>query len=85
MVDAAYAPLFVCLELIGRIAALLERETRSRLGGRSERPLALGAVHGSVMCGFARRCEASIRRRRSSLADRLGAEGGTDPAPRSFY
>jgi len=85
LVDAAYAPLFMRLGLIGRLAPLLDATALPKMARWSAVLLDLPAVAGSVVAGFADLFEDLIARRQGYLATRLTGRAPPDPAAKSLY
>lgn len=83
LVDAAYAPLFMRLALLGCYATVFDAERLPKVARWSAALLALPAVKGSVVEDFAALLEALIRRRQGYLAGRL--PGGPGDGPKSRY
>ncbi len=85
LVDAAYAPLWMRLMLLGRFSPVFQSERFPKLARWSAALLKLPAVTGSMVPDFEELYEALIRRRGGYLSTLLPADGNSPPAPRSRY
>lgn len=73
LVDTAFAPLFMRLEIINRFVSTYDRETLPRVAAWSDALLALPEVRDSVVPEFEKLYLASIRNRSDYLDDCLDA------------
>jgi glutathione S-transferase len=85
LVDAAYAPLLMRLDLIGRLVPLSDIAALPKIARWRAVLLDLPAVAGSVVADFADLFEDLIARRQGYLATRLPDRGPADPAAKSLY
>ncbi len=85
LVDAAYAPLFMRLELLGQYAPVLHADRLPKLVRWSTELLNLPAVTDSVVADFSQLYEALIRRRGGYLSTLLPPGEGIPPAAKSRY
>ncbi len=85
LVDAAYAPMFMRLELLGRYAPVLFTERLPKLLRWNEALLKLPAVNDSVVADFSQIYEALIRRRRGFLSTLLPPGEDIPPSAKSRY
>lgn len=85
LVDAAYAPLFMRLQLLARCARVLHADRLPELSQWSTELSKLPAVTDSVVAEFPQLYEALIRRRGSYLSTLLPPGEGSPPAAKSRY
>lgn len=85
LVDAAYAPMFMRLELLDRYAPVLFKQQLPKLVRWSEALLKLPAVTDSVVAEFQQLYEALIRRRRGYLSTLLPPGENVPPSAKSRY
>ena len=85
LVDAAYAPLFMRLELLGQYVPVLHADRLPKLVRWSSELLALPAVIDSVVADFPRLYEALIRRRGGYLSTLLPPGENIPPTAKSHY
>ncbi len=74
LVDAAYAPLFMRLQLLGQYATVLRKDGLPKMGAWSATLLALPAVIDSAVPDFAELYEKLVRRRQGYLSTLLSDE-----------
>lgn len=85
LVDAAYAPMLMRLDLLGRYAPVLFTERLPKLVRWSEALLKLPAVNDSVVADFPQLYEALIRRRKGYLSTLLPPGEDIPPSAKSRY
>ena len=85
LVDAAYAPLFMRLELLGRYSPVIFKQQLPKLLRWSEALLNLPAVTESVVAEFSQLYEALIRRRGGYLSTLLPPKEDIPPSAKSRY
>ncbi len=85
LVDAAYAPMFMRLELLGRYAPVIFKQQLPKFVRWSEALLKLPAVTDSVVAEFPQLYEALIRRRRGYLSTLLPPGENLPPLAKSRY
>lgn len=85
LVDAAYAPMFMRLELLGRYTPVLQTERLPKLARWSAALLKLPAVIDSVAAEFPQLYEALIRRRGGYLSTLMPPGDDIPPAAKSRY
>jgi glutathione S-transferase len=74
LVDAAYAPLFMRLQLLGQYATVFGKDGLPKMGAWSATLLALPAVIDSAVPDFAELYEKLVRRRQGYLSTLLSDE-----------
>lgn len=85
LVDAAYAPMFMRLELLSRYAPVLHEQQLPKLMRWSNTLLKLPAVTNSVVADFPQLYEALIRRRRGYISTLLPPGDELPPTVKSRY
>ena len=85
LVDTAYAPLFMRIDLIERHAPVLDWGSLPRVAAWSAHLLGLPAVAGSVVADFPALYRDLVRRRQGYLATRMEGAGPFDPERKSLY
>ncbi len=85
LVDAAYAPIFMRADYIGRHAPVLDAAALPKLAAWGGHLLAFDAVAQSVVPDFAALYDALIRRRQGYLATLLPGGTAADPAQKNRY